>query len=48
MLTDICKKETIAISDYALFLIARSAEGSLRDAKKILDQAIAISSGNVK
>ena len=47
VLTEICKKEKIKISDYALRLIARSAEGSLRDAKKILDQAIAISQGNV-
>lgn len=48
VLKDICQKETIKISDYALYLIAKSAEGSLRDAKKILDQAIAISSGDVK
>lgn len=48
VLKDICQKEAIKISDYALYLISRSAEGSLRDAKKILDQAIAISSGDVK
>ncbi len=48
VLKDICLKEAIKISDYALYLISRSAEGSLRDAKKILDQAIAISSGDVK
>ncbi len=48
VLKGICQKETIKISDYALYLISRSAEGSLRDAKKILDQAIAISSGDVK
>jgi len=48
VLKNICQKETIKISDYALYLISRSAEGSLRDAKKILDQAIAISSGDVK
>ncbi len=48
VLKDICQKESIKISDYALYLIARSAEGSLRDAKKILDQAIAISNGDVK
>jgi DNA polymerase III subunit gamma/tau len=48
VLKDICQKENIKISDYALYLISKSAEGSLRDAKKILDQAIAISSGNVK
>lgn len=49
LLKEICIKENIIISDYALFLVARSSEGSLRDAKKILDQAIALSeSGNVK
>jgi len=48
VLKDICQKEGIRVSDYALYLISRSAEGSLRDAKKILDQAIAISSGDVK
>jgi DNA polymerase-3 subunit gamma/tau len=48
VLKDICQKEAIQVSDYALYLISRSAEGSLRDAKKILDQAIAISSGDVK
>ncbi|MCX6556672.1 MAG: DNA polymerase III subunit gamma/tau [Candidatus Aminicenantes bacterium] len=48
VLKGICQKEAIKISDYALYLISRSAEGSLRDAKKILDQAIAISSGDVK
>ncbi|MBN2347083.1 MAG: DNA polymerase III subunit gamma/tau [Candidatus Aminicenantes bacterium] len=48
VLKDICQKETIRVSDYALYLIARSAEGSLRDAKKILDQAIAISHGDVQ
>jgi DNA polymerase-3 subunit gamma/tau len=48
VLKEISSKENIKISDYALFLIARSAEGSLRDAKKILDQSIALSSGDVK
>jgi len=48
VLKDICRKEAIQVSDYALYLISRSAEGSLRDAKKILDQAIAIASGDVK
>jgi len=48
VLKDICQKEAIKVSDYALYLIARSAEGSLRDAKKILDQAIAIANGDVK
>jgi DNA polymerase-3 subunit gamma/tau len=48
VLEEICKKEKIKISEYSLYLIAKSSEGSLRDAKKILDQAIALSSGNVK
>jgi DNA polymerase-3 subunit gamma/tau len=45
LLKEISVKEKITVSDYALFLIARSSEGSLRDAKKILDQAIALSEG---
>lgn len=48
VLKEISEKEEIKISDYALYLIARSADGSLRDAKKILDQSIALSSGNVQ
>lgn len=49
LLKEICIKEKITIGDYGLFLIARSSEGSLRDAKKVLDQAIALSeSGNVE
>ena len=45
LLKEICVKEKFTISDYALFLIAKASEGSLRDAKKILDQAIALSEG---
>ncbi len=45
LLQELCVKEKIKISDYALFLVARSSEGSLRDAKKILDQAYALSEG---
>ena len=48
LLKEICVKEDIKINDYSLYLIAKSSEGSLRDAKKILDQAVAISSGDVK
>ena len=48
VLTEIAKKEKIKISEYALFLISKSSEGSLRDAKKILDQSIALSSGDVQ
>ncbi|MBN1196838.1 MAG: DNA polymerase III subunit gamma/tau [Candidatus Aminicenantes bacterium] len=48
LLREICKREKIQVSDYAVFLIARSSEGSLRDAKKVLDQAIALSNGDVR
>ncbi|MEN8154531.1 MAG: DNA polymerase III subunit gamma/tau [Acidobacteriota bacterium] len=48
LLENICKKEKISISKYSLYLISKSSEGSLRDSKKILDQAIAISSGDIK
>lgn len=48
LLRQIGDREKIQVSDYALYLIAKSSEGSLRDAKKVLDQAIALSSGDVK
>lgn len=48
LLQEICIKEDIKITDYSLFLVAKASDGSLRDAKKILDQAYAISSGDVK
>jgi len=48
LLREICEKEKVKVSDYAVFLISRSSEGSLRDAKKILDQAIALSNGDVR
>ncbi len=48
LLSEISKKEDLTISEYSLFLIARAAEGSLRDAKKILDQTIAISGGTIE
>lgn len=44
-LASICVKETVRIEDEALGLIARAAEGSVRDALSLLDQAIAHSSG---
>jgi DNA polymerase-3 subunit gamma/tau len=47
LLKEICAKEEIKITDYSLYLISKASEGSLRDAKKILDQAVAISSGDV-
>ncbi|HXM30645.1 MAG TPA: DNA polymerase III subunit gamma/tau, partial [Xanthobacteraceae bacterium] len=40
-LASICKKEKVPIEPEALAMIARAAEGSVRDALSILDQAIA-------
>jgi DNA polymerase-3 subunit gamma/tau len=40
-LSGICAKENVAIDQEALALIARAAEGSVRDALSLLDQAIA-------
>lgn len=48
LLKEICLKEQVQISDYSLYLVARAADGSLRDAKKVLDQAIAHSGKNVQ
>ncbi len=44
-LAGICAKEQVEIERDALALIARAAEGSVRDALSILDQAIAHGSG---
>ncbi len=40
-LSGVCGKEGVAIEDEALALIARAAEGSVRDSLSLLDQAIA-------
>ncbi|MEA2840958.1 MAG: polymerase subunit gamma/tau [Methylobacteriaceae bacterium] len=40
-LADICAKEGVAVEAPALAMIARAAEGSVRDALSLLDQAIA-------
>jgi DNA polymerase-3 subunit gamma/tau len=42
-LVDITQKENIEISPYGLNLIADAADGSLRDAQSLLDQAVAFS-----
>jgi DNA polymerase-3 subunit gamma/tau len=42
-LLDIANKEKITITPYGLSLIAEAAEGSLRDAQSLLDQAVAFS-----
>ncbi|MGH6936933.1 MAG: DNA polymerase III subunit gamma/tau, partial [Methylocella sp.] len=44
-LASICAKEAVAIDGEALNLIARAAEGSVRDALSLLDQAIAHGAG---
>ncbi|WP_429137523.1 DNA polymerase III subunit gamma/tau [Bartonella heixiaziensis] len=46
-LRQIAQHENVEVEDKALFMIARSAEGSVRDALSIFDQAIAHSNGNV-
>ena len=47
LMRDIAGKESIAIDDAALAMIARAAEGSARDALSLMDQAIAHASGTV-
>ncbi len=44
---DIAKSEKIDIADPAALLLARSADGSLRDALVVLDQMISFSSGKI-
>ena len=44
-LEGICAKESIAAEPEALALIARAAEGSVRDALSLIDQAIAHAAG---
>ncbi|WP_034987808.1 DNA polymerase III subunit gamma/tau [Bartonella florencae] len=46
-LRQIGKCEKVEVEDQALSMIARAAEGSVRDALSIFDQAIAHSNGNV-
>ena len=47
-LAGIARKENVAVEPEALGLIARAAEGSVRDALSILDQAIAHGAGTVE
>ncbi|MBN2200286.1 MAG: DNA polymerase III subunit gamma/tau [Candidatus Aminicenantes bacterium] len=44
----IAKKEDISLSDEGAAMIAEAAEGSLRDAQSLLDQAVAFSGAEVK
>lgn len=46
-LRTIARAEAVAVSDAALALIARAAEGSMRDAQSALDQVIAFAGGEV-
>ena len=45
-LKGICAKENVAVSDDGLALIARAAEGSVRDSLSLLDQALVQSAGD--
>jgi len=44
-LASICTKESVSLEPEALALIARAAEGSVRDSLSLLDQAIALNAG---
>jgi DNA polymerase III subunit gamma/tau len=43
----VCTKERVVVEREALALVARAAEGSVRDALSLLDQAVALSAGPV-
>ena len=47
-LKNICGKENITVEDIALDRIARAAEGSVRDALSLLDQAAALTADQIK
>ncbi|MBI4372460.1 MAG: DNA polymerase III subunit gamma/tau [Candidatus Omnitrophica bacterium] len=47
-LKEIAKEEKIKVSAKALFMIAKSSEGSLRDAESLLDQLASSSGGEIK
>ena len=46
-LSGICERESISIEKAALDIIARTAEGSVRDALSLLDQAATLTSGEI-
>ena len=46
-LAQICKAEDVAVEDGALAILVRAAEGSVRDALSLLDQAVAHGAGSV-
>lgn len=45
---EICNKEGVTTEDEALQLIARAADGSVRDGLSLLDQSIALSNGTIE
>jgi DNA polymerase-3 subunit gamma/tau len=47
-LASICKAEKIEISDSGLLLVAREAEGSMRDSQSLLDQVIAFAGKKIR
>jgi DNA polymerase-3 subunit gamma/tau len=47
-LLKIAQKESLQVSNYGLTLLAEAAEGSLRDAESLLDQAVAFSGMNIQ
>ncbi len=47
VLKDLCKKEKIKAEEEALFVIAKAADGSLRDSQTILDQIAASSEDKI-
>ncbi|OGW75978.1 MAG: DNA polymerase III, subunit gamma and tau [Omnitrophica bacterium RBG_13_46_9] len=47
-LDDVRKKEKLDLGDEVVFLIAKAADGSLRDAEVILDQLLSFAKGKVK
>ncbi len=47
LLKKICEQESISIGEEALHLIARKADGSLRDSESILEQLISFTEGEI-
>ncbi len=45
---NICQKENVKVDEDALKILARAADGSVRDGLSLLDQAISLSDGYVK
>ena len=43
----VCDKEGVKVSDSALHLIVQNAEGSVRDGLSLLEQALAVSAGDI-